>query len=273
MREAVRSAIGQTLPPSEICIVDDGSTPPVQSLWEESAPLGTDIPIYFVRIGDEGPAAARNAGAAATKADFLVFLDDDDMMMPTYLERVRSSLLARNADVSVAWLRCFDRNREWSGKHFPADHLRHDPYERNIGFVGSNIVVARSVFESIGGFDASLLGSEDKDLYIRLKAAGARFAVIEEELIRYRVHASEQASGSFRFHPFQVSGKRLFLQKHGAGMSPAVYRRLAADSGFFRLFGGESASDRIGGLLSVLRHEPTKLFSVIHLMLHRLRPR
>ncbi|NNE83121.1 MAG: glycosyltransferase [Alphaproteobacteria bacterium] len=273
MQEAVRSAVTQTVPPYEICIVDDGSTPPVRPLWEEAQPVPTDIPIVFVRIEDEGPAAARNAGAAATQGDFLAFLDDDDMMMPTYLERVRDHLNAESSEVTVAWLRCFDADREWSGKHFPTDHLQHDPYERNIGFVGSNIVVARSIYDKIGGFDASLLGSEDKDLYIRLKAADARIAVIEEELIRYRIHASEQASGSFGFHPFQVSGKRLFLQKHGAAMAPAVYKRLAADSGFFRLFGGKRVPDRIDGLLSVLRHEPTKLFSAVHVLLHKLRPR
>jgi glycosyltransferase involved in cell wall biosynthesis len=273
MQEAVRSAVTQTVPPIEICIVDDGSTPSVRSLWNDALPVATDIPIIFVRIEDEGPAAARNAGAAATQGEFLVFLDDDDMMMPSYLERVRDHLDAESSEVTVAWLRCFDADREWSGKHFPVDHLQHDPYERNIGFVGSNIVVARSTYDKIGGFDPNLLGSEDKDLYIRLKATDARIAVIAEELIRYRVHASEQASGSFAFHPFQVSGKRLFLRKHGAAMPRAVYKRLAADSGFFRLFGGARVADRIDGLLSVLRHNPVKLFSAVHILLHKLRPR
>ena len=257
--EACRSAARQTLTPNEIIIVDDGSATPVAPSWQEAVPFATDIPIRFVRLEDEGPSKARNAGARIACGKFIAFLDDDDLMAPEYLDAVHASLARDSADVSVTWLRCFDGNSEWPGKHFPSDHLTHDPYRKNIGFVGSNIVIRRGLFMDLGGFDANLLGSEDKDLYIRLRKSGAQITVVEKELVRYRIHGGEQASGSFRFHPFQVSGKTKFLRKHGADMSVATYRALAADAGWFRLMGGKTWADRWSGLGDVVRFDITKL--------------
>ena len=252
----------QTLAPAEIIIVDDGSATPVATIWKESVPFATDISIRFVRLEDEGPSKARNAGARIASGEFIAFLDDDDLMAPEYLATASACLARDSAEVSVTWLRCFDGHREWPGKHFPTDHLTHDPYRNNIGFVGSNIVIRRGLFMDLGGFDTNLLGSEDKDLYVRLRRCDAKITVVEMELVRYRVHGGEQASGSFRFHPFQVSGKTKFLHKHGADMSVATYRALAADAGWFRLMGGDTWSDRWSGLGDVVRFDITKLRSL-----------
>lgn len=256
--EAVRSVLQQTCPPIEICIVDDGSTPAVTEQWERESLIETQVPIRFVRLENEGPSAARNAGADLARGDYFAFLDDDDQMMPKYIERAVDAL-SKGIDVTVAWMRCFGQTREWPGKHFPVDHMERDPYERNMGFVASNIIVSQALFERIGGYDPHLLGSEDKDLYIRLKQAGARFEVLTEELIRYRVHKSEQASGQYRFHPFQVSGKRLFLEKHGTHMTRAVHRKLSGECGLFQLFGADTMLDRLKGLWGLCCHDPGRL--------------
>lgn len=270
MVEAVRSVVSQGESPFEICIVDDGSPVPVQQQWDAEQPVETDIPLRFVRIEDEGPAAARNAGAKIATGDYFAFLDDDDQMQPTYLAESIAKLEADKADVCVAWLRCFDEQRDWPGKHFPVDHMNHNPYERNIGFVGSNFVVSSRIYQGVDGFDGALLGSEDKDFYIRLKASGARFCVLEKELILYRIHASEQASGQFRFHPFQVSGKYLFLKKHAQDIPKNTYRKLAGDAGFFRLMGGRTYNDRFDGFLSILRYDIQKLFLALYLAMRKV---
>lgn len=269
MIEAAKSALSQDPQPAEICIVDDGSSTPVLTQWAEENPIETSINIKFTRINDEGPAAARNAGTAIASGDYLVFLDDDDQFLPNYTKTAFEKLRREKADVCVSWLRCFNSEKEWPGKHFPTNHLECDPYERNIGFVGSNIIVAADLYTKIGGFDGTLLGSEDKDFYIRLREASARIVVLEEEMIRYRVHASEQASGQYRFHPFQVSGKYLFLKKHGHKMSPKTFRKLAGDAGFFRMMGGKGLSIRLDGLWHVIRYDFCKLFIAMLLTLRK----
>ncbi len=267
--EAIRSIIVQAEAPFEICIVDDGSLVPVQQQWEDEHPFETEIPLHFVRIEDRGPAAARNAGANIATGDFYAFLDDDDQMEAMYLTEALRKIEIENADVCVTWLRCFDNISEWPGKHFPVDHLTSNPYERNIGFVGSNIIISSRIYQEINGFDSDLLGSEDKDLYIRLRAANACFTVLEKELIRYRIHSLEQASGQFRFHPFQVSGKYLFLKKHAQNIPKDTYRKLAGDAGFFRLMGGRNFGDRFDGFISILRYDIRKIFLVVCLVVRK----
>ncbi len=88
---AVRSALGQEGALVEVCVVDDGSEPPV----ELPADLAADERVTLIRFETtRGPAAARNAGLAATGAELVAFLDDDDAWLPGKLTRQVNALIA-----------------------------------------------------------------------------------------------------------------------------------------------------------------------------------
>jgi glycosyltransferase involved in cell wall biosynthesis len=78
---ALISIAGQTEPPREIIVVDDGSTDGGDSLVEPMGIAG----LRLIRQANAGPGAARNAGLAAASAPFVAFLDADDVWLPHHL--------------------------------------------------------------------------------------------------------------------------------------------------------------------------------------------
>ncbi|MEL6752199.1 MAG: glycosyltransferase, partial [Pseudomonadota bacterium] len=73
---AVHSAMAQAYPDTEIIVVDDGSTEPMEAL---EAVLGSAENTTFLRQSNAGPASARNRGWRAAKGKYVAFLDSDDL--------------------------------------------------------------------------------------------------------------------------------------------------------------------------------------------------
>jgi glycosyltransferase involved in cell wall biosynthesis len=80
---AVRSVLWQTLPPTEVIVVDDGSTDNTAAAVEG---LG-DPRVRLIRQANGGISAARNAGIRAATSDWVAFQDSDDEWLATKLER------------------------------------------------------------------------------------------------------------------------------------------------------------------------------------------
>lgn len=83
LKAALRSVLQQTCPIAQIIVVDDASGMP-----EALSPLAALSPgIEIVRrLTRGGPAAARNSGLELARGEFLVFLDDDDLIHPRFVE-------------------------------------------------------------------------------------------------------------------------------------------------------------------------------------------
>jgi glycosyltransferase involved in cell wall biosynthesis len=85
--QAVQSALRQSRAFDQIVVVTDGIGDPATAAL-------SDQPIELVAIDKAGVAAARNAGVAHTRTDWVCFLDDDDLLHPDYLARVEAELRA-----------------------------------------------------------------------------------------------------------------------------------------------------------------------------------
>ncbi|HXH84700.1 MAG TPA: trifunctional glycosyltransferase/class I SAM-dependent methyltransferase/polysaccharide deacetylase [Candidatus Tectomicrobia bacterium] len=180
--DAVESVLRQTRPVTELVVVDDGST---DLYTRERLALLARRGIVVARGARGGPAAARNRGAARTSAPYLLFVDADDILEPTYLEQ------------TTVWL-----DRE-TGIHFVSTSIRAFGEANYVwmppppelvpaltrGTIPVTALMRRRVWESVGGFDEALGTSEDLDFWIRVFAAGFRGHVIDEPLLRYRVRA------------------------------------------------------------------------------------
>ena len=261
--EAIESAAKQTLIPSEIIVVDDGSPVPIMEQMEKDEFLLPEIPLRVVRIEDKGPAAARNTGAARSKSGLIAFLDDDDQWKSNYLEKCVRHMKCKNVDCVIAWLTCFDGKKQWPGKWFPEKFEKLDLYDKNLGFIGSNFVITRTAYEQISGFDDALLGSEDKDFLIRLVAQKIAIGVLSEPLVLYRIHPKKQASGKSSFHYFQVYGKYEFYKKHFMNMPRLTRWRLKAQSGYFRFRGGRLFSERLIGFFDFIISSPFAAYAIL----------
>src|SRR3954470_23864164 len=97
--ETLDSVFGQTFTDFEVILVNDGS-PDTDDL-ERVLPrfAGT---LRYLKQENRGAAAARNAGLRAAKGDLVAFLDADDSVCSTFLEKQRGFLKARDADFVFA---------------------------------------------------------------------------------------------------------------------------------------------------------------------------
>lgn len=80
---ALRSVLWQSLPPTEVIVVDDGSSDGTAAAVES---LGAPT-VRLIRQANGGISAARNTGILAAQGDWVAFQDSDDEWLPTKLER------------------------------------------------------------------------------------------------------------------------------------------------------------------------------------------
>ena len=228
---AVESALGQTRPPREVIVVDDGSP---DDTGERLAPLAAAGRIRYVRQANAGVAAARNAGAALATGDRLLFLDDDDLLRPDALERL-VAVAERDPDLALVHgdVLIFDGPPPAFAP--AADEPVVEPCDRLAFLVHNRIdspgqaLLRRDAFAAVGGFDATVWGADDWDLWVRLLGA-YRGAHLRHPVLAYRVHGANASAATARMW----REARGVLHRHLA-TAPADDRPLLARIGVMRL--------------------------------------
>ncbi|HWS87113.1 MAG TPA: glycosyltransferase [Pyrinomonadaceae bacterium] len=127
-----------------------------------------------------GPAAARNAGAAAAAGRYLVFMDDDILAPPDFLQRHFDDLEANPGCWFVGQVvnlpeqeaTAFGRYRKWLHPFVPPEA----GLSESEGLTGQTFSAPREDFERLGGFDESFFtaSGEDRELAMRARASGIR---------------------------------------------------------------------------------------------------
>ena len=105
LRECIASVLDQTLKEIQIICVDDGSTDDSLAILEEYSMVYSNLQILHTE--HIGAANARNTGLKYAKADYVIFLDSDDLFENDMLEEMFNSAVAYDADVVVCQ---YDRN-------------------------------------------------------------------------------------------------------------------------------------------------------------------
>ncbi len=97
LNHCVETAVAQTYPNLEILLVDDGSPDNSGKLCDQWAQKDSRITVIHKQNG--GLSSARNAGLAAAKGEFILFIDSDDWMAPDMAEKMVAGITATNADL------------------------------------------------------------------------------------------------------------------------------------------------------------------------------
>jgi succinoglycan biosynthesis protein ExoO len=98
LHRAIESALGQTLPVTEVIVVNDASTDTTAAVVKKFAAADPRVKLINM-TQNSGPSLARNAGLAVAKTDWIAILDADDAFLPTRLEHMMSAALRENADI------------------------------------------------------------------------------------------------------------------------------------------------------------------------------
>ena len=194
IESTLRSVLRQTDQDFEIAVVDDGS---IDRTLDVALGLDDDR-ITVHRQEQQGPAAARNLGIARTSGQFVCPLDADDLLLPTFLEHMRSALEgARDAGFAYTDAWTLDdstgRIRRTSAKAYqrPPTHPPSEPrsflrllLERN--FVYGCTLMRRSALEGVGPYAEDLRHGEDYELWLRIVAYNHRAVRVTGRLAVYR---------------------------------------------------------------------------------------
>lgn len=156
------------IPDAQIILVDDGSVPVVE--------LG-DSSVIVIRQENLGPSGARNTGARQASGEWLLFLDDDDELLPGVCDLV--GLL--RSDVELVW----------GGLAVEGNDEKTEIRPDSPTLAGT-VLISSKCFLSIGGYDEGLHFGENTDLYIRLMDAANTSSTVEPEKL-------EEVQKSLRF--------------------------------------------------------------------------
>lgn len=244
LEEALESVLAQTLTAAEIIVVDDADDPETAQVVNRRR--GNGVEIVLVQNSDRGASSSRNLGARHATGDLIAFLDDDDLWDPTYLEKVVPSLSAERAVMGVAWLDVLGVD----GVRRPLLQMPDSVSPAtaagwNQGFTGSNFIVTKDAFDSLGGFDADLPVSNDKDFLVRFLLAGHRYIVVPAGLVVHRRHGGPQLTAADRK---RADGMALYIAKHHGVLSRRGRRSI------LRTIHAIKWRDRSRGRLSRLGH-------------------
>lgn len=188
--ESVESVLGQTLQPSEVIVLDDGST---DATYDVLRRFGQRIRL----LGPErrGFVGARNHLLEQASFGWIAFQDADDVWLPHKLQRQAGFLRANPQHEGC--LALAEQFLE-PGCVLPPTFRQSLLAEPTAQFFMQNLLVRRHVFHRIGAFDPSLPRGADSDWFVRAKDAGIDFPVVPEVLLRRRWHDSND-SLQFKF--------------------------------------------------------------------------
>ncbi len=216
---AVRSALMQTRAPDQVIVLCDGCTDgtaeAVRALEDERVEAVELAKLPGYAYGH------RSRSLELARGDAIMWLGDDDLLLPDHLERVGEYWDAGIADVVqtpavVVWA---DESLTWVGLDWSVPgHLR-TLADRNTN-VMSSVCVRVETALAAGGWDAGLTRFGDWDLWKRLLAAGARSAMTDEPtVLHFRATDRDQP------WPERVRQNTTWLQRIGDPEALAALRR------------------------------------------------
>ncbi|MFC7302025.1 glycosyltransferase [Cognatiluteimonas weifangensis] len=171
--------------PVEIIVVDDGSTDATATTLPQVAGLR-----YHRRTANGGFIAACNDGAALARGEFLVFLNNDTVPQPGWLDALLGTFAA-HPDAGLVGVQLlypdgrlqeaggvvFADGSSWNYGRFDSPHDPRYGYLREVDYAsGAALAIPRALFAQVGGFDARYAPAyyEDTDLAFAVRAAGRR---------------------------------------------------------------------------------------------------
>ena len=237
---AIMSVMRQTYPNIELVVVDDGSAseetiealPQIENLIQR-------VGGRFIRRENGYLGAARNTVAKATCSEYLLFLDDDDLLFPNAVESLVDVAIKTRADI----VNCLNVYMDVSIRG--QCELMPEAFDGKVSYVplggpltlshlantfgAATALINRSFFDKIGGYtEIKRVGYEDYELYVRAAQMKAHIEILPEPLYLYEVGKPSMISRTSR-----ITNKQRVIEALDISLDPDAWRdavELAAGS-------------------------------------------
>ena len=199
IKDAILSAINQTVSFYEIIVVNDGSNDKESHFVKELADI---YKLIYITKQNGGQGSARNAGARISKSQYLCFLDQDDILLPehnkTLIEGIKTQSKYMQGLVYANYCRAEADQLIYSRMSRPKkllidlnDRSIYSFVSQDIHILPSAMIISRSAFFDIGGFDEKFRGYEDDDLSLRIFIGGYHITYVDKEVCVWRMHKKQ----------------------------------------------------------------------------------
>ncbi|MEA3544037.1 MAG: glycosyltransferase [Thermodesulfobacteriota bacterium] len=201
------SVISQTVPATEIIVVDDGST---DASWERlQQRAGEDARVIAWSHPNRGAHETLNAAIERATGDYVAILNSDDCYLPGRFDACLKTLVANpTADVVCTALTFIDgrgrpQRNPWYQQalsfYQKTGDLALSLINGNFLMTTSNLFIRRQVFAEVGGF-SNLRYAHDLDFFLRLLGHDKTILWLEPPLLAYRMHDTN----TIKENPWQV---------------------------------------------------------------------
>jgi glycosyltransferase involved in cell wall biosynthesis len=186
VEKSINSVLEQTYENFELIIINDGSTDNSLSIVQQF----NDLRIEIVSQKNQGVSAARNNGVLVAKYEYIVFLDADDWWDINFLEEMYKLLIGYpEAGLYACGYNIVKNNKLVKSKvgvnsEFTANYIDYFKVYTSTFWVPINcsfVVIMKSVFNNVGGFNEGLKFGEDFHLWVRV-ALKYKIAYLNENL-------------------------------------------------------------------------------------------
>lgn len=201
IHKALDSLVDQIYKQFEVIIVDDGSTDNLDEVIDSYRDQLQIIKLTLEHCGNI--AFLRNQGFLVAQGEFIAVLDSDDWCRRDRIEKQRWYLMNNDIDVVASWVELIDECTTDNTRRLDALYNSRRTREELIDvflnegccICNSSVMIRRSAFEKVGGYDERMIICEDFNLWIKFLLQDFKISIIEEKLTIRKLHKKSVTEG------------------------------------------------------------------------------
>ncbi|MGB9883365.1 MAG: glycosyltransferase [Microgenomates group bacterium] len=173
------------------------------------------LDLFFFQSDKKNVASQRNFGAQKAQGQYLVFLDADSRIQPTFLYKVKKNIFKNKGLVFLPFIKPDKKNKIYQPlfdlANLLIEFIQMTPKKFSLG---GSVIIEKNFFQLIGGFNDKLFISEDHELIQRVSDWGVKIKFIKNSPVVFSLRRiKKEGEIKFFYKYFLAAAKRLLSNK------------------------------------------------------------